>query len=592
MTKLNGGYITRAQRAVKTPEHKSAHSGLLQRPMQGASLEALNWIQKTKWSVNRDVLGVIEEIVARGWAVDSIPAADNAPMPPKMDPANFARLTSMADETKKKDFKSRSKEEREPFEAAKIERSKYLRSRGNVYTSNKMMECERYRLNRMFKFAQDMAQFPAIWYPHTADFRGRVYPVPQDLHTQGNSLVKGMLTFAERQRIGQDGGAWLRVAFANSFGQDKISLSARADWAEQQMRFVVQTAEDPMGNLDFWAHDKVDSPWEALALCFELAALAKHSGPEATFESHIPVRLDATCSGIQHLSAMMKDTLSARAVNVDPTGIRADIYSDVAKVAMERIAMDAATHKESEVRVLATKWLGKVERKTVKRAVMTTPYGVTAPGIKNQLIDDGFCDHFEQGTERYKAAEYLKDVTINALDANIGAPRAAMEYFQAVAQHLAEADKGLTWTTPAGFTVNQAYFKENGSRCDSLLGSLMVRSPDVAAGLDRRKQKSSAAPNVVHSYDAAHLCLVAVQMKHSGVRDLAFVHDSFGCHAGNVGTLNHHIREEFVGMYAGPALEQWRQSVVDHSGCPDVPEVPTLGTLDVSAVRKSEFFFS
>lgn len=577
---ITGGYLSLRTRAVKAPEHRSAHTGAVDRPLDGASLEALNWIQKTRWTLNRGVLGVVEAAVKDGRAVAGLPPANNLPELPRLDDAAYEALRA-----------DKSPE-------GKVALAAYIKPRADRYSKNKQMESERFKLYRMLDLGQQLAKAPILWFPHTCDFRGRVYPTAQDLHTQGDSLVKGLLTFAEKQRIGANGQWWLYVATANAFGQDKIAMQARADWTSDNLHHILATAKDPLAYADFWG--EADSPWEALALCFELSDLCDHVAQygergAASFESHIPVRLDATCSGIQHLSAMMKDPLSAACVNVLPTGKREDIYGDVAKVALQRISMDAVGPNE-DLRTIATKWLGKVERKTVKRAVMTTPYGVTAPGIKNQLIADGFCDHFENGAERYRAAEYLKDVVVSALDANIGAPRAAMAYFQEVAQSLSEREIPLAWTTPAGFTVRQAYRKSDEKRIDTLLGSkrvnFKVQVPNEAAGLDRRKQKSSAAPNVVHSYDAAHLCLTAVAMKQEGVRDMAFVHDSFGCHAGNVDLLNHHIREQFVGMYDGPALDRWRHSVIEHAGITDVPALPTIGNLDVSCVRESEFFFS
>lgn len=579
---ITGGYLSLKTHAVKAPEHRSAHTGAVARPLDGASLEALNWIQKTRWTLNREVLRVVEEIVKDGRGFAGLPPAENLPKLPEMADAEFAALKALA---------AQSPEGKKAL-------SDYMRPRAAIYNKNKQMEAERFKLYRMLDLGQQLAKAPVLWFPHTCDFRGRVYPTAQDLHTQGDSLVKGLLTFAEKQRIGANGQWWLYVACANAFGQDKVSLQERADWTSNNMSHILATAADPLAWGDFWG--EADSPWEALALCFELRDLSHHIAIHgergaASFESHIPVRLDATCSGIQHLSAMMKDPLSAEAVNVKPTGKRADIYTDVQKVAVERIALDAVG-PDTEVRLLAQKWMGHVERKTVKRAVMTTPYGVTAPGIKDQFIADGFCDHFENGAERYRGAEYLKDVVISALDANIGAPRAAMAYFQQVAQFLAEREIPLTWTTPADFTVRQAYRKSDAKRIETLLGTkkvnFQISVPNETAGLDRRKQKSSAAPNVVHSYDAAHLCLTAVAMKSEGVRDMAFVHDSFGCHAGSVDLLNHHIRDQFVGMYEGQALEKWRQSVIEHSGVSDIPALPTLGALDVTQVRESEFFFS
>ncbi|KQV99990.1 DNA-directed RNA polymerase [Rhizobacter sp. Root1221] len=589
---LTGGYLSIKNKAVKAPEFRSAHTGAVDRPLDGASLEALNWIQKTRWTLNRSVLGVVEDVVRDGFPVASVPPRDNLPELPKMGEVEFEALKALA----KTDA------------AAKAALSAYMKPRAERYSKNKHMECERFKLYRMLDLARQLAKAETLWFPHTCDFRGRVYPTAQDLHTQGDSLVKGLLTFSQTERLGPNGKWWMYVACANAFGQDKIALQARADWTDNNLGSILGTARDPLAFADFWASEDVDSPWEALAACFEIARLCDFlvlngERSAASFESHLPVRLDATCSGIQHLSAMMRDPLSAACVNVLPTGKREDIYSDVAKVAIERIARDAADGRLRDgdeatraVYAVANGWLGKVGRKTVKRAVMTTPYGVTAPGIKTQLIADGFCDHFENGSERYRAAEYLKTVVIDALDANIGAPRAAMEYFQKVAQFLAERELPLTWTTPAGFTVRQAYVKSDVKRVETLLGSKLVKFqigvPNEKAGIDRRKQKSSAAPNVVHSYDAAHLCLTATAMKAEGIRDMAFVHDSFGAHAGNVDTLNGHIREEFVRMYEGPALEQWRDSVAQHSGVTDLPALPTLGSLDVTRVRESEFFFS
>lgn len=571
---ITGGYLSLRTDAVKKHGARSAHTQAIKRPLDGASLEGLNWMQKTRWTVNRGVLAALEDCVKDGKGLAGLPAMENRAFPPQVSDEEFA---TMDKETK----------------------SAYMAKRGAIYNHNKGLEGERFQLMRVLDMSQQLATQPILWFPHTADFRGRFYPTAQDLHTQGDSMLKGLLTFAEGERLGLNGERWLYIAFANAMGQDKITLQARADWTANNLTNIIATSCDPMGMSEWWG--AADSPWEALALALEIGKLcdfvvANGGGSTPMFESSIPVRLDATCSGIQHLSAMMKDLVSAAAVNVLPQpGIRADIYSDVARVAIERIAMDAVSG-DAEKRATAQGWIGKVERKTVKRAVMTTPYGVTAPGIKNQLIADGFCSHFENGAERYRAAEYLKDVVVASLDAKIGAPRIAMEYFQSVAQDLAEREIPLIWTTPSGFTVRQAYVKSNTKRVDTLLGEkrILFRTsvPDEKGGLDRRKQKSSAAPNVVHSYDAAHLALTCVALKREGVRDMAFVHDSFGVTAGHADKLSFHTRNEFVRMYEGASLDQWRQSIMEHAGVTDVPALPPIGTLDVRAVMDSEFFFS
>lgn len=576
---LKGGYVSLRTKVVKAAEHGNAHTAAIARPMLGEHLEAMNWIQKTRWAVNKDVLGVARQCIKLGAAFEGFPSANEKPLPPVPD------------------MKPVTPEEKKAY-------AKAIQARAEVHNANARDWGMRKKLNVLLDTAEEMGQFPAIWFPHYADFRGRFYPRPQDLHTQGDSLVKGLLRFAEGERLGATGAYWMFVALASSQGQDKLPLDERHDWTAKHLKFILDVVADPLGsNMELWS--KADSPWETLAWCFEITRYCEWIGlgndPEE-FLNTIPVRLDATCSGIQHLSAMMKDRTSARCVNVEPTGRREDIYSDVARAAIPQNSLDRVgiPHPDTladdhELKLKATVihgWADKIERKTVKRAVMTTPYGVKERGILTQLVNDGFCDHFATGKIKYAAAEYLTSVIVGALDENIAAPRIALDYFRSVASHLDDKDLPLIWDTPSGFTVKQAYHKTDEHRVRTLGGDVCIYKENTDAGFKPGKQATGAAPNVVHSFDAAHLAMTCVAMKREGVRDMAFVHDSFGCHAGNVDLLVKHTKEQFVRIYNTDTLEQWRQSVIRHSGVEDIPAVPELGDLDVTCVLKSEFFFS
>jgi len=560
---IPGGYLGIRSRTIKTLNNP--HTEAMTRPITGAALEGLNWTQKTQWRVNRKVLDVALDLRRDGIAAPGLPGPDGRPLPPRLADSEYEALT-------------------------KDERVKLMRDLEELRGVNAVMAGTRSAVYRKLDVARDMAQFPAIWFPHFLDFRGRLYPMAQDLHTQGDSMTKGLLEFAAGVPLGQRGKWWLYVATANAFGHDKLPLQERVDWTENNIHDMLVMSSEPLAALDLWATDAVDSPWEALALAFEVGALARWealgNSPE-DFLSHAPIRLDATCSGIQHLSALMRDTVAARCVNVLPTGKREDIYGEVAKAATLLCAERAAGGDP-----LALLWLERIKRAVVKRAVMTTPYGVTERGIVDQLVKDGHCNFVPNGKERYDAASYLKDLIVGALDVNIGKPREAMLYFQSVAKHLAETDTPLIWDTPSGFTVRQGYFELGRKEVKTLHGSIILTPETPEAGLVGTKQRASAAPNVVHSFDAAHLSLTAVALKHQGIRDLAFVHDSFGTHAGNTDVLARSVREEFISMYSRPALHDWRESVIKHTGVEDIPEVPTLGELDVSCVRDSEFFFS
>lgn len=565
MTKLQGGYLTLKTDAVKSTEFSNAHTAALDVPLKGAHLEALNWIQKTRWRINPDVLGVAQQVKARGLEIEGWPSAEEKPLPEYP-----AHLDTQSDEFKK-----------------------HIRERERIHTENARNAGMRMKLWSLLQMAEELVDFPALWFPHYADFRGRFYPRPQDLHTQGDSLVKGMLEFSETTIISDRGWFWMCVNASNYYGVDKLPLVDRAAWTRDHLEGILATAENPLDDhkaFEFWS--RADSPWEFLASCFEIKRACDYmmlNGTPVGFESRMVCRYDATCSGLQHLSAIMKDEDSARRVNVLPTGNREDIYQDVANVVTLEVTRDLVN---STVSMLAELWVDKVGRKTVKRAVMTTPYGVSERGILTQIVQDGFADHVENGKERYAAAEYLTGKIVGALDESIEAPRRAMAYFREVAEFLEKKGLPLVWDTPSGFTAKQAYYKTGEKQIRTLHGKVMIRFEEEDAGFKPGKQKLGAAPNVVHSFDATHLALVAVEMKRRGVRDLAFVHDSFGCHAENSDVLLEVTKQQFVALYDGPTLENWRQSVIKHSGCPDVPEIPPLGNLDVKLVLTSEFFFS
>jgi DNA-directed RNA polymerase len=78
----------------------------------------------------------------------------------------------------------------------------------------------------------------------------------------------------------------------------------------------------------------------------------------------------------------------------------------------------------------------------------------------------------------------------------------------------------------------------------------------------------------------------------NGVTHFAMVHDSFGCHAADIPMLSACLREAFIELYLhNDPLENFRletQALTETA----LPMPPVQGSLDLEAVRKSEFFFS
>src|SRR6266403_5899698 len=134
----------------------------------------------------------------------------------------------------------------------------------------------------------------------------------------------------------------------------------------------------------------------------ELKAALDSPDPLA-YECALPVHQDGTCNGLQHYAALGGDARGARQVNLDTADRPSDVYTYVANMVEKRMQEDLERGHNNMARIL----IGKVSRKVVKQTVMTTVYGVTFVGareqIERQLRDRGDIP----SEECYMAAAYL-----------------------------------------------------------------------------------------------------------------------------------------------------------------------------------------
>jgi len=84
-----------------------------------------------------------------------------------------------------------------------------------------------------------------------------------------------------------------------------------------------------------------------------------------------------------------------------------------------------------------------------------------------------------------------------------------MDYICAIAEYCTEPGRFLEWTGPSGFPVSNRYQVPNIVTVNCMRGSVRVAEHNIADGvtdqIDHSKVNAAAAPNFVHSLDAAHL---------------------------------------------------------------------------------------
>ena len=99
-----------------------------------------------------------------------------------------------------------------------------------------------------------------------------------------------------------------------------------------------------------------------------------------TYVSALPIHQDGTCNGLQHYAALGGDSRGAAQVNLAAADKPSDVYTHVSLAVEREVIKDAESGDE-----IAQLLKGKISRKVVKQTVMTTVYGVTFVGAREQV---------------------------------------------------------------------------------------------------------------------------------------------------------------------------------------------------------------
>lgn len=518
---------------------------------------ALNYVQRSPFRINEYILGVASKLWEMGGGMAGLPPIERLPLPARpldIDTNEEARKRWRTEAAKQydKDVKLRSKR------------------KASIYEID---------AGRRF------SKFSRIYFPWRFDYRSRMYPDPMHLHPQADDLGRALLEAAEPEPLGSEGLYWLKVHVANCMGHDKVGFDDRVLFADR-IAGTEGTAwvDDPIENTG-WMSDEYE-PFKLLAAMRELVTAIRSGRPEEhlcrTF-----VAQDGSCNGLQHLNAMIRNRDGAAQVNLLPSDLPASIYRAGAAKVNEIIERDAAAGS-----VPARNWLGRVTKDTVKRAFMTTPYGLTRQGMRQQFSDDGHCDGVPG--EINENLNYLRDVTASVIESMLGPTADLMAWFQKAAAVASEANVPIRWTTPVGFPVLQEQVEQDTRRIYTTLQTLNYREPSKVYKIKAAEQIRGIVPNYTHSIDASHLIMVLNRLEDAGILCVLPVHDSYGVLPNRVPTLRRILLEEFVALHKQPLLARFRDSLIEQ--LPDdfkskVPPLPEPGDLDLDDVLGSLFAF-
>lgn len=331
-----------------------------------AVYDAVNAAQDTAWRINKRVLAVATALWESGSTVAGLPNQEEEPLPRC---PNCNRVIS-------------NKSERHDCFLDKDVLRSWKFDAKEVHKWNSALYSKRLLVHNIFWMARLFVGDDALYFPYQIDFRGRFYTLPQNLTPQGCDLAKGLLEFAKGKPIEtQEAEDWLAIHLANTGGKDKLSFEERIAWVRRNWALFEQIADNPLDDTSWAAEMK--EPFSFLAACYEWVDY-KRTGKG--YSSHIPIAQDGTCSGLQHFSAMLRDTEGAAATNLLPFDTPQDIYRLVAKrtiKVLEEIPTDDPHYHAAQ------RWLssGLINRSLAKGPVMTLPYGASTQGTQNKIIE-------------------------------------------------------------------------------------------------------------------------------------------------------------------------------------------------------------
>lgn len=559
----NGGYLTLKQKMV-LKKGKNYHAELAQAEMPMV-YAALNALQETQWQINGAIHRVMRDLWDTGGGYGGIPLADDRAIPAK--PLGMA-------------------------EDPELLRT-WKQAASETHNLNHREEGKRFGFAKKLDVADRFAEYEVIYFPHVMDWRGRIYSLPAYVHPQGDDSSKALLRFAKGKALGPDGAFWLAVHGANCAGVDKVSFEERVQWVIENTEEIMAVAVDPLAN-KFWLDQ--DSPWQFLAFCFEWLGYSMQGDD---YVSHLPVGLDGSCNGLQNFSAALRDPIGGAATNLIPSDQPSDIYQIVADKSLLTIAEDNRLNVK-----WADVWDHNVPRWVAKRPTMTMPYGSGRYGYRDQLVEEikrkeskTGLSVLPPGTDRYNACTYLAGVIDHALKGTVVKAAEAMAWLKECARVASANGLPIYWRTPSGFLAMQDYRTIKGQRYDFMVAGRRVQlwmniETDV---LNSRKMGQAVAPNVIHSFDAAHLCRTVSYAAEAGLTDFAMVHDSYGTHAADCGTLSDVLRRAFIDQYSGDVFKDWLEQIKEQLPpelVAKLPPPPTQGTLDLELIYNSEYFFA
>jgi DNA-directed RNA polymerase len=163
--------------------------------------------------------------------------------------------------------------------------------------------------------------------------------------------------------------------------------------------------------------------------------------------SKVHVHVDGSCNGLQHYSALGRDYKGGYEVNLINRDRPGDVYTKVLDIVLEKIRNE----NDPSIKPLADmlREANCVNRKTIKQTVMTSVYGVTLLGARDQIAKQLAETNIEK-ENLSKASMYLAKITIESIGDLFKEANEIKSWLTKCAMIISNSGNMVKWITPLG----------------------------------------------------------------------------------------------------------------------------------------------
>ena len=306
-------------------------------------------------------------------------------------------------------------------------------------------------------------------------------------------------------------------------------------------------------------------------------------GISPKFITYLPIQLDATCNGFQHISMLALDQELISKVNIknatadDSPEDFYTIISNLIKGYLDKKLKENNRDSLANYASYERLYNINIQRTIIKKSIMTMPYNVSAiqsiKYLKDSFIEDldytNLQNNKDNKTTKGKWFRHIKDENLYLKDEdfvvlykvlskvleNTTSIKLITDYLWGLADICSQANIPIPWRLPTGLIINQSYMQSKEIRIapfDYIKHTFQVKVP-VKEKLDLLKQNRAFMPNLIHSLDATTLVFLIeayFNKNPNPVTNFYAIHDCFGTTCNNMQYIISMLQSIYISLYS------------------------------------------